>query len=165
MSCLEPRRKTMQAIQFLKMAHGVTQAAFQEIEAAPEARRGILWDRLRPELEAHEKMEEDHLYEPVAREVGSDRALAYWEKAHHREGEAAERLIDRIDRLGPSDPMWLATVKQLKHTLEQHIRREEQEIWPRIERVWDARRLEEAGRQMAAMQMAAMTEHATVGAR
>ena len=100
----------MQAIQFLKMAHGEAQAAFQAIEAAPEAGRGILWDKLRPELEAHEKMEQDHLYEPVAREVESDRALAYWEKAHHREVEAAESLIDKIDRLDPSDPMWLATV-------------------------------------------------------
>jgi hypothetical protein len=150
----------MQAIQFLKMAHGEATAAFQEIEAAPETRRGVLWDKLRPELEAHQKMEEAHLYEPVAREVEGERALAYWEKAHHRETEAAEGLIKKIDHLDPSDPMWLATVKQLKHTLEQHIHREEQDIWPRIERVWDARRLEEAGRQMAAMK-----EHATVGAR
>ena len=46
---------------------------------------------------------------------------------------------------------WLATVKKLRGALEQHIRKEEQEIWPRIERVWNPARLEEAGRQMEAM--------------
>ena len=42
-------------------------------------------------------------------------------------------------------------MKKLRGALEQHIRKEEQEIWPKIEQVWDAERLEEAGRQMAAM--------------
>ena len=42
-------------------------------------------------------------------------------------------------------------MKKLRDALEQHIRKEEQQIWPKIEQAWDATRLEEAGRQMAAM--------------
>jgi iron-sulfur cluster repair protein YtfE (RIC family) len=42
-------------------------------------------------------------------------------------------------------------VKKLRGALEQHIRKEEQEIWPKIEQVWDMDRLEEAGRKLAAM--------------
>jgi hemerythrin-like domain-containing protein len=60
-------------------------------------------------------------------------------------------LIKEIDRQDPAGDPWLATVKKLRGALEQHIRKEEQEIWPRIERVWNPARLEEAGRQMEAM--------------
>jgi hypothetical protein len=51
-------------------------------------------------------------------------------------------------------------VKKLHGALEQHIQKEEQEIWPRIERQWDGTRLEAAGREMAAMK-----QEATAGAR
>jgi hemerythrin-like domain-containing protein len=141
----------MQAINFLKEEHGKAKAAFQEIEAAPAPQRRALWTKLRPELELHEQMEEKHLYGPVAREVQVDRAFAEWERAHHQEVQEAEGLIKEIDSLDATDSKWLATVKKLRGALEQHIRKEEQEIWPRIEQVWDAGRLEEAGRQMAAM--------------
>ena len=141
----------MQAIQFLKQEHGKAKAAFQEIEGAPAGQRRGLWMKLHPELELHEKMEEQHLYGPAAREVQVDASLAEYEAAHHREVQEAEGLIKEIDRLDPSGDAWLATVKKLRGALEQHIRQEEQEIWPKIEQAWDAARLEEAGRQMAAM--------------
>jgi iron-sulfur cluster repair protein YtfE (RIC family) len=141
----------MQAIKLLKEEHGKAKAAFQEIEAASTPQRRPLWTKLRPELELHEKMEETHLYGPVAREVQVDQSLAGWEKAHHHEVQEAEGLIKEIDRLDASDHKWLATVKKLRGALEQHIRKEEQEIWPKIEQVWDAGRLEEAGRKMEAM--------------
>lgn len=140
----------MHAIEFLKQEHVKAKAAFQEIEGAPGARRATLWARLRPELELHEKMEEAHLYGPVAREAQADRALVQWESAHHTEVQEAEGLIRQIDGLTSSGDEWLAAVKKLRGALEQHIRKEEQEIWPKIERAWDAARLEEAGRKMAA---------------
>jgi hypothetical protein len=141
----------MHAIKFLKTEHGKAKAAFQEIEAAAAPQRNALWKKLRPELELHEKMEEVHLYGPVAREVQVDQSFADWERAHHHEVQEAEGLIREIDRLDVADSKWLATVKKLHGALEQHIREEEQEIWPKIEQAWDARRLEEAGRQMEAM--------------
>ena len=141
----------MQAIKLLKEEHGKAKAAFQEIAAAAAPQRGALWKKLRPELELHEKMEETHLYGPVAREVQGDRSLADWESAHHHEVQEAEGLIKEIDHLQPADSKWLATVKKLHGALEQHIRKEEQEIWPKIEQLWGPSRLEEAGRKMEAM--------------
>ena len=145
----------MQAIQLLRQDHGKAKAAFQEIEAAAGPQRRALWTKLRPELELHEKMEETQLYGPVARDVHGDRMLVDWESAHHTEVREAERLIKEIDRLDPADDKWLATVKKLHGALEQHIRKEEQEIWPKIERTWGAARLEEAGSQMEAMRRGA----------
>jgi Hemerythrin HHE cation binding domain len=147
----DQKEEAMQAIKLLKEQHGKAKAAFQEIEAAPAAQRGALWAKLRPELELHEKMEETHLYGPVAREVQVNRTFADWESAHHHEVKEAEGLIREIDGLDAADHKWLATVKKLRGALEQHIRKEEQEIWPTIEKVWDEDRLEEAGRKLAAM--------------
>jgi iron-sulfur cluster repair protein YtfE (RIC family) len=141
----------MQAIQLLKQEHGQAKAAFQEIEGAPEGRRGALWTKLRPELEMHEKKEEAHLYGPAARENQGDRTLADWEGTHHHEVQEAEGLIREISGLEPSDERWLAAVKKLRGALEQHIQKEEQQIWPKIEQLWRPERLEEAGRQMEAM--------------
>ncbi len=36
----------------------------------------------------------------------------------------------------------------IRLTLEHHIQEEEGDIWPRIEHVWDAAKLEHAGQQM-----------------
>ena len=94
----------MHATKFLKEEHGKAKAAFQEIEAAPAAQRGALWAKLRPELELHEKMEETHLYGPVAREVQVDRTFADWESAHRHEVQEAEGLIREIGGLDSADP-------------------------------------------------------------
>lgn len=141
----------MNAIQFLKQEHVKAKGAFKEIEAAAPPQRGGLWGKLRPELEIHEKMEEQHLYGPAAREVQGDRSLAEWETKHRHEVQEAEGLIRQISGLEPSDDRWLQTVKKLRGALEHHIQEEEQDIWPKIERAWSADRLEEAGRQMEAM--------------
>jgi hemerythrin-like domain-containing protein len=144
----------MHAIQFLKEAHGQAKAAFQKIEGAPAHERRALWAKLHPELELHEKIEETCLYASVAREVQADRELTQWATAHHQEVQEAESLIEEINRQDPADERWLATVKKLRGALEQHIRKEEGEIWPKIERVWDAPRLEDAGRQMESVKHA-----------
>lgn len=149
----------MQAIAFLRQQHGEAKSAFQKIEAASPAQRGALWQTLRPALTLHEQIEERHLYGPVAREVQRDRVLSDWEATHEHQVREAESLIRTIDGLQPSEDRWLETVKQLRTALEAHIRKEEQEIWPRIEQVWSGPRLEEAGRQMQTM----TSEHARTG--
>jgi iron-sulfur cluster repair protein YtfE (RIC family) len=141
----------MQAIQFLKQEHGKAKAAFQEIETAPTSRRGALWEKLRPELEMHEKKEETYVYGPATRDAQADQSLKEWQATHHREVQEAEGLIKTISHLDPTDAEWLETVKKLRGALEQHIRKEEQEIWPKIELAWGPARLESAGSQMAAM--------------
>jgi hypothetical protein len=145
----------MHAIEFLKREHGKAKAAFTEIEGASADRRGALWEKLRPELEQHEEMEETHLYGPVAHEADGDESLRTWKTTHHQQVEEAEGLIREIGRMQPSDAQWLTTVKSLRSALESHIRQEEQEIWPRIMRAWPPARLEEAGRKMEAQAHAA----------
>jgi iron-sulfur cluster repair protein YtfE (RIC family) len=144
----------MNAIKFLKQQHGQAKAGFEKVEAAAENQRRSHWQKLRPELELHETIEETCLYGPVASEPQVDKSLANWEEIHQKEVREAEGLIKSIDRLDPATDEWLQTVKKLHGALEQHIRKEEGDIWPKIERVWNSARLEEAGRQMEAMKSA-----------
>jgi iron-sulfur cluster repair protein YtfE (RIC family) len=142
----------MDGIQFLKQEHEKAKGMFQKIEGAGQQERGQLWKRLAPELKLHEKMEEQCLYGPVARDAGSkDATLKEWEQHHHKEVSEAEAMIAKIDGRNPADDQWLADVKKLHSTLEHHIQEEEGKIWPKIRQAWDGGKLEDAGRQMEEM--------------
>ena len=59
--------------------------------------------------------------------------------------------MDEIEDLLPQDEKWLTKVKQVHASLKTHIQEEEGEIFPRISKVWDEPRLEQAGTQMKEM--------------
>ncbi len=142
----------MDAIKLLKQEHEKAKEMFQQIEQAREPQRAPLWNKLRPELKVHEKMEEAHLYGPVAEDDRTqDSTLRDWAEQHHVEVGEAETMIEEISGLNPSDAAWLEKVQSLKNTLEHHIQKEEQRIWPKIRQVWDQAKLDEAGSQMEAM--------------
>ena len=48
----------MDAIQFLKKEHVTAKAAFEDVLKASPKKRGDLWEKLSPELEAHEQIED-----------------------------------------------------------------------------------------------------------
>jgi iron-sulfur cluster repair protein YtfE (RIC family) len=140
----------MDAIQFLKQEHRKAERAFEKLLAAAPAERGALWRELEPELKTHEKLEEQCLYGLIARDGASDPALSEWVSDRHQdEVHEVERLIKETEHLDAEDERWLATVRQIKAALENHIRQEEQDIFSRIGQVWDRARLEEAGREMS----------------
>jgi hemerythrin-like domain-containing protein len=142
----------MDAIQFLKQEHQKAKAAFEKVlKAAPES-RGQLWTKLQPELEAHEQIEDAGLYEPLARDAGkTDSKLADWRKKHQTEVAKVDGLIKDMGKLDPENASWLTKLKLVHASLESHIREEEQDIFPRISKVWDETKLKQAGTEMKEM--------------
>jgi len=138
----------MDAIQFLKQEHQKAQTAFGQIFQAPPQGRGRLWNELEPELKAHEQIENACLYEPLSREASK---LAGWRRQHQDEVHEVEGLIKEISELQSEDSRWLSKVKEVQVSLETHIREEEQDIFPRVSKVWDEARLGRAGAQMEEM--------------
>ena len=139
----------MDAIQFLRHEHEVAKAAFRKIQAAPGRERGQLWKELKPELEVHEQIEEACLYGPVAQDAdGKDSVLAEWNGRHAEEVQKVKEQITEIDALDSQDQRWLALVRDVQASLEAHIREEEGIIFPRINQVWDRRRLDKAGTEL-----------------
>ena len=139
----------MDAIQFLKQEHQKAKAAFENLLKAAPASRGQLWTKLQPELEAHEQIEDECLYEPLSRDAGkTDSKLAGWRRKHQNEVDKVEGLIKAMGKLEPEDAAWLTKLKAVHTSLESHIREEEQDIFPRIGKVWDEDKLEQAGKEM-----------------
>lgn len=139
----------MDAIEFLQQEHQKAKRALEALLAAAPEERGALWAEVKPELKAHEKIEEQCLYGPIARDGASNPALSEWVSDRHQdEVYEVEGLIKETEGLDPHDGRWLASVRQIRTALENHIRQEEQDIFPRIGRLWDRTRLEEAGREM-----------------
>jgi len=142
----------MNAIQLLKSEHDTAKQAFAQIKTARAEQRGKLWTKLEPELKMHEQLEETALYGPVAQEVGShDETLKAWQAQHQDEVAALDALIQELDGLEPADDEWLDKLGELQQTLAHHIEEEEGEVWPRIQRAWDASKLDQAGQQMEAL--------------
>ena len=142
----------MNAIQFLKQEHQKAKAAFENVLKAPPASRGQLWTKLQPELEAQEQIEDACLYKPLSRGAKeTDSELAEWRKKHQHEVDQVDGLIEELGELEPEDASWLTKLKAVHTSLENHIREEEQDIFPRISKAWDATKLEHAGKEMQEM--------------
>ena len=146
----------MDALESLREMHVAAKAAFADIEAAEPANREELWAELQPQLELHERIEEQFVYDPIAREAGgSDPVLAAWETEHEDQVHEADAVMERIGSLDPGLPAWLKAVTSLATTLDGHIEHEETDIWPRIRTAWGDEKLAEAGRHIDAARAAA----------
>jgi iron-sulfur cluster repair protein YtfE (RIC family) len=142
----------MDAIQFLKQEHKKAKAGLKKVLKASPDTRGDLWNELQPELEAHEQIEDACLYGPLARGAGKvDAKLAAWRAKHQKEVERVEGLVGKLEGLDPAEAAWVAKVRAIGTSLEKHIREEEQDIFPRIGKVWDRKQLAEAGAEMKEM--------------
>jgi iron-sulfur cluster repair protein YtfE (RIC family) len=142
----------MDAIQFIKQEHAKAKAAFGKLLEAAPAKRDALWNELKPELKAHEEIEDACLYGPLLDEGPSDAKLLEWvSDKHSDEVEKVENLIEKTESLDPKDVGWLTIVKEIHSALEQHILQEEGEIFPRIAKIWDHDKLEQAGEEMIEM--------------
>ncbi|HXJ77073.1 MAG TPA: hemerythrin domain-containing protein [Candidatus Methylomirabilis sp.] len=140
------------AIQFLKEEHQKAKAAFSKLLAAAPDRRGALWDALHPELQHHEEIEDTCLYGPLADERPLDPTLSEWVSDRHEEEVGdVESLIEKTEHLDPHGEHWLSIIRQIHTSLENHIRQEEGEIFPRITKVWDGARLTKAAEEMTGL--------------
>lgn len=148
----------MDALDVLREMHSDAKSTFQRIEEANPDQRGPLWAKLRPELLAHEQIEKQFVYEPLAEDAaGRDPALARWDERHQDKVRLTESLMEEAGRLEPREEQWLSKLRELRGTLEQHIQEEETEIWPRIQQFWGQDKLDEiAGRVQAAKTAAAV---------
>ena|SRR5438309_1444145 len=150
----------MDAIEILREMHVEAKSAFQKLEqASPDARRGM-WMKLRPELVLHEQMEERFVYDPVTKDAGNDPVLSGWHEQHHQQVGEAEHMIEQIGHQDTKGDQFLQMVTQLRTMLEQHIQREEGDIWPRIQQVWSADKLEHAGQQIEAAKKSGSVDRA-----
>lgn len=150
-------REHVDALEELRQMHIQAKEAFHRIEGAPPDQRAGLWAKLRPELELHEKIEEQFVYDPVARDVGPrDETLKAWDGEHEQQAQEADGIIARIGELDAKDGRWITEFETLVTMMDRHIAHEEQDIWPKIRQEWGEDKLERAGRPVSVAKAAAM---------
>lgn len=144
----------MDALALLKEDHAKVKKMLAEGESTTE--RGVktrteLFDRLKTELEIHERIEEEVFYPALkAHPKARDLALEGYEEHH-----VVDTILAELEQTDPSDEQWGAKFKVAKENLEHHIEEEESEMFPKARQAFSRDELEQMGARMAEIKQAA----------
>lgn len=131
------RKAAMQAVtggatgdwfEALKTEHKIAAGVFDLIEATEDnqtVRRGLLLAKLKYSLSKHALEEEDVVY-PALRDTAQKDAA---DKLNHDHGYIKTYLYELLEM--PKDsPAWIAKIRELRALVEEHVREEEEDIYP-----------------------------------
>jgi hemerythrin-like domain-containing protein len=130
----------MNAIELLESQHREVEALFEKLEKGKAGRPKLLI-QLANSL-AHMAIEQDIFY-PAVKEVDSDLVNESYE-----EHSLAEVALKRLLATEPDDEAFDARVTALKELIEHHVEEEEQELFPSVAKVLEAKTLEKLGQVM-----------------
>jgi hemerythrin-like domain-containing protein len=137
------------ALAMLAQDHKRVQKLFRDFEKVDRADEEALRDVVETvclELQIHSMLEEEIFYPAVRGQVKGDEQddLLNVSEVEH---EAVEDLIARLHDLEPDDPMYYAYFSVLADFAKHHIRREEQSLFPLVEKMTDLN-LDQLGEDM-----------------
>lgn len=115
----------------LKAEHDATLMIFDTIEKTDEsqiAKRKTLLMQLKHALGKHAFEEENVVY-PAMREHGLTEEADH---LNHDHGYVKQFLFE-LTEMEPDSPQWIAKVREFREQLEEHVREEEDELFPKLE--------------------------------
>ena len=139
----------MDALQVLKADHEVVRELFDKFKDAKDAKDteelSSLQEKIFRELEVHTSIEEEVFY-PEAQQVGSEAEELVKEgiEEHH----VVKVLMDEIEDLMPDDDAFVAKMTVLIENVEHHAEEEEEELFPKLRKVFGDERLEAMGKKL-----------------
>ncbi len=113
-------------VQLLLEDHRSVERMFAAFENADPAERASLFWELTNELVRHEVAEEVVIY-PALREVRGGDAVA---RARIEEQSEAESQLNRMEKLDPTSPEFMAELTELEAAVREHASKEEAEAFP-----------------------------------
>jgi hemerythrin-like domain-containing protein len=134
----------MDVLEFLTDEHDEAKAVFKKLEKAEGAEAGKLFNQLKSMLSLHEELEETYFYPQLKQEEAARDMVLEGYQEHH----VMDVLIDEISKLKPSAEEWAPKIKVLQENTEHHIEEEEDELFPKVRKIWDADKRQKVGRQM-----------------
>ena len=114
----------------LKAEHDLTLKVFDAIEATNESnttKRATLLMNLKHMLAKHALEEENVIY-PALREVGEVEAADELNRDH---GYVKQYLYE-LGELPKDSPLWIAKLRKFRTDIEQHMREEESDLFPKL---------------------------------
>lgn len=142
----------MNAIELLKKQHRLVEEIFEKIEK-DGADKNSLFAQLGDNLAAHATIEESLFY-PAAFADQTEDMLREAVEEHL----SVKRIITDMLAVGVDDETFDAKVKVLKEQIEHHVEEEEDELFPKVQKVLGKEDLATLGADMKALFDAVMAE-------
>jgi hemerythrin superfamily protein len=138
----------MNAIALLKSQHRDVERLFARFEIADtDDEREDVFTQIADALAIHSSIEEHHFY-PTVRER---RTEEFVDRALEEHLDIKCTLSDLLD-LEPGDAVFEAKMEELQQQVAEHVAEEENDLFPKVEKLLDADELESIGITMSAEQ-------------
>lgn len=139
----------MHALTLLKTDHRKVETLFKAFEnAEAKTKKASLVKQIIQELSIHAAVEEQVFY-PAIREAMSDSdedmVLEALEEHH-----IVKWVLSELEKMTPDDERFDAKVKVLCENVDHHVKDEEQELFKKVRKVLNTKKLNELGRAMEA---------------
>jgi iron-sulfur cluster repair protein YtfE (RIC family) len=138
----------MDVYQILMQDHRLTEQIFSDLEnttAEEVERREQLFERLRKGLEDHNVVEEEIFY-PEIEKLSATKALVADAFDEHAEFDA---ILQEIAELSVDKNEWLERICELRERVREHVRKEEDRMFPASRRLLEETHAAELGRKVA----------------
>jgi len=123
----------MNATEMLKRQHRQVEKLFEQLDGEKSAdRKRKTFERIADALAIHATIEERHFYPAVNAKQTEDLLLESVEE--HLE---IKRVIADLLAMEPDDENFEAKVKVLQEDVEHHVEEEEQQLFPKVEKLFD----------------------------
>ena len=134
----------MNAIKMLKQQHREVAKLFKQFEAAKSAEpRRKTFIEIADALAVHATIEERHFY-PSVKERQTEEILLESVEEHLE----IKRVIADLLQMDAGDDQFEAKMTVLREDVEHHVEEEESDLFPKVERLFEAEALEEIGAAM-----------------
>lgn len=135
----------MNAIDMLKAQHRQVERLFNEIRKANGQEKQQLFFELADSLAIHTTIEERHFY-PTVRAAQTEELV---EESYEEHLEAKRTLAELLD-MKVSSREFDEKIQVLEEQITHHVGEEEDELFPKVERLLDQDQLEGVGQEMTA---------------
>jgi hemerythrin superfamily protein len=128
----------MDAIKMLKKQHREVEALFKDFEKAKSAGpRRKIFEKIADALAVHATIEEKHFY-PAAKKKQTEDLLLESVEEHLQ----VKRVIADLLELDADDPTFVAKATVLKEDVQHHVKEEEDDLFPKVQKLLDDDELE-----------------------
>ncbi|HTB21820.1 MAG TPA: hemerythrin domain-containing protein [bacterium] len=134
----------MDAVEMLKNEHRGAKSLMEQIIKSEGPQRKSLFEKLKKELEGHDKIEEEIFYPAVLSNPKSSGFPAVDKQAH----QAVEAALLHLENLSIGDKDWLGAFKTMQTQLLDHIAMEETSLFVTIKTILSGPELASLGEKM-----------------
>ncbi|HWQ32681.1 MAG TPA: hemerythrin domain-containing protein [Blastocatellia bacterium] len=137
----------MDALELLRKDHRKVSDLFSQAEAAEDDKRQEqLFEQIRTELETHTYIEEKILY-PTLQQHEELKEMVLEALEEHKQ---VKTLIREMERLTDGSERFSAKLKVMSENVEHHVEEEENEMFPKVRKLFSADELAQMGQELEA---------------